>query len=489
MPIVTATIAAAGLASLAIVTRDKVALRNAPHDNAAQQAVLWQGDALEVRASRLGYLQVWDHRRERAGWVRAASVRTTSLQPETAPELLSVTRFLADSPGNESLGIAYAAAYLKAAPAPAIDAEPFDALGRMAERLARRASAKRADEAAAPQLEVAAFYGVAFKSYERDGAMQLCYDGEAFRRVLALPADPHMKTRAALALTRADCIDPAMPVLERQQLDLWRAEVLDRIDTGTYAQLTASEKNQLQMRRAGVWSAIAFQRARRGDDAGPAGQRAMDALAGIDKAELGDEEGRAYDEAALRVSASRWAIEPVVASAAVTTSRPHLALRAGEPGQTCVDLLPAASPTASTLKASTASVTPLASRCTWGVAWLASASVSADGRAAVLAVQPLEAWRELWVFRASAQGWTIDVLPPAPIDPDVGTLEFAGWVPGGHKLLVAREARVDARFMRSFDVLAMESLTVERQLAAPSQLPLFVKWQDAAWKRQSVSLR
>ena len=53
--------------------------KGAPRDSAAQQAVLWQGDALEVRGERFGYLQVYDHRRERAGYVLASQVRGSSL--------------------------------------------------------------------------------------------------------------------------------------------------------------------------------------------------------------------------------------------------------------------------------------------------------------------------------------------------------------------------------------------------------------------------
>src|SRR5436305_9877857 len=109
----------------------------------------------------------------------------------------------------------------------------------MADRLAQRASAgsapnstanvapgaapSRSDTALAAHLEVAARYGVAFKSFERDGAMRICYDGEAFRRVLAMPtSDATERARAALGLTRPECIDPALPVTERQRLDAWR---------------------------------------------------------------------------------------------------------------------------------------------------------------------------------------------------------------------------------------------------------------------------
>jgi hypothetical protein len=470
-----ATLAAlAAAASFAIVTQDNTALRAAPSDNAAQQAQLAPGDLLEVRGQKLDHLQVYDHRRERAGYVRATQVRTTGLQPAEAPQLLAVTRFLRDTPGAESLGIAYVAAYLKAAPAAAIDAEPFDALGTMAERLARRASQRQAGPAVAAQLDGVAAYGVRFTSYEHDGALQLCYDGEAFRRVLAFAAaSAEQRARAALAVTRADCIDPALPPTERQQTERWRAEVLDRVDTTS---LRETLKNRLRLRRAGVWSTIAFDRTRAGESTGAAqaAQRALDELAAIDKTELADDDQADYSEAAVRVGASRWAAEaplPVPGRLTVQASP-------GEPGQTCVSLNDGQA--------------ALARRCTYGAVWLASARAQADGSALALAVQPLAGWRELWVFRrqaGAAGGWTVDVLPPAASEPGLGYVEFAGFVPGGQKMLLAREARVEGRFKRSFEVVSLDTLNVEKQASTPSLLVLFGKWQDAAWKRLTVSLR
>src|SRR5437867_11386040 len=110
--------------TLAIVVQDQAALRAAPRASAAQQAVLWQGDALELRGQRFDHLQVYDHRRERAGYVHASQLRRVSLATTEAPDLLAVLRFLRETPGSEALGIAYAAAYLRAADASAIDAEP-----------------------------------------------------------------------------------------------------------------------------------------------------------------------------------------------------------------------------------------------------------------------------------------------------------------------------------------------------------------------------
>src|SRR5690349_6080237 len=94
----TMPIAHADEATTAIVVQDQVALRAAAHDSAQQQAVLWQGDALEVRGQRQEFLQVYDHRRERAGFVRASQVRVLSSKPEAAPDLLAVARFLRDTP-------------------------------------------------------------------------------------------------------------------------------------------------------------------------------------------------------------------------------------------------------------------------------------------------------------------------------------------------------------------------------------------------------
>ena len=471
-------LAAAALAAVAIVAQDQAALRAAPRDSAAQHALLTQGDLLEIRGQRLDYLHVYDHRRERAGYVRASQMRLTSLQADEAPALLAVLRFLRDSPGSEALGIAYAAAYLTAAPAEAITAEPFDALGGMAERLARRASTAqgRAAETAAAHREAAAQYGVKFVAYERADTIRLCYDGDAFRRVLALASDADQRARAALALTRDDCIDPALPPIERPRLDQWRAQVLDRVDAAQFARLDGTVKNRLRLRRAGVWSSIAFQQARKAQPPQAAAQRALDELAAVDKAELADGDQTEYDDAAMRVGASRWAAaEPAPPQRIPLT----LATEPGAAGETCVSLT----------DSRPGATQPLARRCTYGVAWTASASTSPKGDALALAVQPLDGWRELWLFRRQADGWHIDVLPPAASGPGLGYVEFAGWVPGAGKLLLAREARVDGRHKRSFEVATVDGLATEKQAGTPSLLALFGKWQDPAWKRGTVSLR
>lgn len=478
----------------AIVVQDQASLRAAPRDSAHQQSSLWQGEVLEVRGERLDYLQVWDHKRERGGFIRATDVRRVALTDAEAPALLSVLRFVRDTPGAEALGIGLTAAYLQAAPAQAVSgeegAQAFDALGTLADRLARRASAAMPGKASgasgatlSAHLDVANGYGVRFASYEVDGRMQVCYDGEAFRRVLAMPtAVADQRARAALALTRPECINPDLAAHERAKVQEWQAQVLERVEVST---LSSYLRNRVQMRRASVWSGMAFQQARKavGDPVVAAtAARALAEFAGVSKGDLPDEDQPAYNDAAMRVSAVRWALVPVAATTATPTttgSRPTLVTEPGALGETCVLLVDARS----------SAKEPLLRRCTYGVVWSASASVNREGTAMALAVQPLEGWRELWVMRKTAGGWLVDVLPPAATTPETGVAEWAGWVPGGQQMLVAREARGQGRYRKSFEVVRLDGLTTERVTGDVAALPLFQRWQDPAWKRQTLSLR
>lgn len=468
-------------AALAIVTQDQVVLRAAPRDSAQQQTVLTQGDTLEVRGEKLDYLQVYDHRRERAGYVRVTQVRRTALAVNEAQELLAVARFVRDTPGAEATGIAMVAAYLKAAPAQAIDAEPFDILGTLAERLAKRASnAPKAHETALmAQVDTARHYGIVFRDIERDGRVRLCYDGEAFRRVLALSKDDAQRATAALALTRSDCVDPALLPSQRLAIDQWRAEVLDRVDL---AKLPEHVKNRIRARRASVWSSLAFHEARRivqvaGDPAtNAAATRALDELAAVNKAELSEDDQSAYTEAAIRAGAIRWGAQNALKLA---TSRIKLVVTPGDNGQTCVAFA----------EATRANVPPQALRCTYGIVWPQSFTLNAQGNVATLAVQPLDGWRELWVMKRGEAGWAVDVLPPGGNTPDIGYVEFAGWVPGGNQLLVARELRQDGRMRRTFETVRIDSLLTDRKAEEPSSLSTFYRWQDAQWKKLTVSLR
>ena len=472
------------LAVIAIVTQDQSALRAAPRESAQQQAVLWQGDSLEIRGQKGDYLQVYDHRRERAGYIRATQVRSQSLKPEAAPELLSVLRFLRDTPGSEALGIGYAAAYLAAAPADAINGEAFDALGAMADRLALRASArsgKPGSNAVAAHLEVVAGYGVNMLSFERDGQVQLCYDGDAHRRVLALPSSDKQKALAALALTKHECVSPGLTPVKRFINDNWRADVLDRVETRDLPEVL---KNRLHLRKAGVWASLAYQRARRSELGQPAvqaaGTRAIEELGAINKSELTETDAAAYSDAAIRVGAARWAAEPVLTGKATQpAAKLSVVISAGQPGETCAHLIDAKHDQKN----------PLLTRCTFSVVWPASATANRQGSALALAVQPLDTWREMWVFQQGPDGWSVDVVPPGINSPNLGYIEFAGWVPGEAQLLAARESKGDGRYKQSFEVLRMTTLEVEKQADKPNNLSTFYRWQDPRWKGQTVSLR
>jgi hypothetical protein len=483
---------AASLLTLAIVTQDQASLRAAPRDAAVQQAALWQGDTLEIRGQRMDYLQVYDHRRERAGYIHISQVRTLSLKPADAPELLTVVRFLRETPGAEALGIGYTAAYLKAAPADAMGAEVFDALGTMAERLARRASMKHpkaTSDVISAHTEVAAVYGVTFKGYEQGGSMQLCYNGEAFQRILALPVAPtsatssaqtstqdaEFRAHAALAITRHDCMSADMHPQARLAHDKERMDLLDKVSPAQFTQLSEVSKNRLRLRRAGVSASLAFQQARRLETPTAAAQRSLAELAAVNKAELTDNDLQEYNETAIRVGASRWAAE----TAQPVNTKLTVVTEPGQAGETCVSLV----------ESGKATKEPLIKRCTYGIVWSASASAHPNGQALALAVQPLDTWRELWVFRKTAGQWTVDVLPPASSSPELGYIEFAGWVAGSPHMLLARETKIANRHKRSFEVVRTDSLSTEKQASDSSLLLAFTKWQDTNWKRTTVSLR
>jgi hypothetical protein len=485
-----AATAAAAMTVLAIVAQDHVPLRAAPSASATAHAQLWQGELLEVRGKHLGQLQVYDHRLERAGYIRESDARIIGTTETDAPQLLAVLRFLRDTPGAESLGIAYAATYLKAAPAANITAEAFDALGEMAERLARGATLRQGKlEAVWAHMDVATQYGVRFVSYDSSGgagtgdAVQLCYDGDAFRRVLAMDEagsgakpTPEQRARATLALTRPECVDPALSPRERKAGDQQRADLLDRIDAPAAAQIEEPLRNRLHLRRASVWATVAYDKSRFQEATQAAAQRAFDELAAVDKMELADEDAAAYTEAALRVGAVRWA----AAGAVTVPGRLQVQLQPNESGQTCVRL------TDSWVK----NPPPLAQHCTYGTVWAASAKSMPDGRALALTVQPLDGWSELWVWHQESDGWKLDVLAPETNGPGLGYVEWAGWSPASRgKVLVVREAKTNGRVTRRFEVRRTDTLIAEKAASEPQQLAAFGLWADASWRQETLSLR
>jgi hypothetical protein len=383
-----------------------------------------------------------------------------------------VLRFLREIPGSEALGISYGAAYLKAITPRAMTAEPFDAIAQMAERLADQASGTEHGGDFAPHLEVVEQFGVRMRSFERNGRMRVCYNGELFRRVLAFAgAQPQERAHAVLGLTRPDCIDPDLGPVPRASLNTERAQLLDQIKEDD---LSAILRSRLHARRAAVWASLAYADDRRREPAGAAAQRALAELLAVHPDDLGDDRRSEYLDAVLRVGAIRWA-------GALPAPQPGplvLSAAPGDPGQTCVALEDTHRP----------HVIPIIRRCTYGIVRMASIQAIAQGSALVLAVQPLEGWRELWVFHERAGSWTIDVLSPGLENPEQGYVDFAGYAPGTRRLLIAREVKDGGRFRRSFEEVRLDDLALVRQASSPELLRDFGRWQDATWRRDTVAL-
>ncbi len=461
------------VAALAIVVQDHAALRAAPRSSAVELTALRQGEVIEVRGERTGFLKVYDYHRERGGYLRENAVRQLELSETAAPGLLAVMRFLRGSAGSEALGMSYGAAYLKAVSPRDLTAEPFDAMAEMAERLADQTSGGAAPGAeSGARLEVVERLGVRMRSIERNGRMRVCYDGELFRRVLTLPgAYPDERARAALGLTRPDCIDPDLGPVPRASLDAERSQLLERIEE---VDLNSMMRSRVHARRAGVWASLAYEQDRRRESSGEAAERARAELLEVHPDDLGEDRQAEYLDAVLRVSAIRWA----GASPAAQMGPLTLGEAPGDAGQTCLVLEDARRAHAALVR-----------RCTYGIVRMASVQSIPQGPALVVAVQPLESWRELWVFHPRAGGWTVDVLSPGLDNPEEGYVDFAGYVPGQRRLLIAREVQERGRFRRSFEELRLDDLALVRQASSPELLRDFGRWQDVAWRRDSLSLR
>ena len=278
----------------------------------------------------------------------------------------------------------------------------LDALGTFAERLARRASSgavrtKAADAALSAHLDVAARYGVKFTSIERGGRMQrLLRRRRVPPRARACAPTPEQRARAALALTREECVDPDLRPTERRRVDEWRADVLDGVDV---ARLPAYLRNRVLMRRAARVEqprlpARAQATSRRMRRPARAIARARPA---IDKSELTDDDMRTYADAAMRVErvalgrGARFGAVGAEAAAALVTA----------PGER------RARPASCSSTRSTTRRSPLAQRCTYGVVWAAFGHAeSRRHRARARRAADRHLARDVGVPQ-DADGWTV----------------------------------------------------------------------------------
>jgi len=459
----------------AVIANDHVVLRAAPSRTAAQQSVLWRGDWLEVRGEQRGWLKVYDHRHERPGWVARPSARVVDLDERSAPALRTVVDFLRDAPGSESLGIAYAGLYVKLAPASGIDASLLVSLGTMADRLARRASTEAAGGHAVQQLEVAQSWGIGFASIERADGVRTCYDGAAFRQALALAPSKLDLATAVLGLTEPACEPRIIGATERRVRDEAALALLERVDP---TQVVGPIGNRIRIRRAVIGARLAWALGRGADPkAAAVAGAAVSAFARVDKAELADEDAADFEAAALEVAASRWAAGAPVP---VRKADPKLVLTPGEPGETCI------------------AVNASLPRCTHGQVWASSFRVAPDHASAVLAIEPLPGWLELWLFRRDPDGpdghgghagWTVDILAPATEGPDLGYVELAGWSGDGSRAVIVREAREGGAIHRTWQVLRLDTAVVEKQTSRLADLGVSRSWIAPEWRGRTLALR
>lgn len=464
----------------AIVVEDNTVLRAAADDRAPRQADLAKGDWLELRGETDGFYQVWDHRHLRPGYVRPWRVRTYDVSESSAPDLRAVLMYLRDAPGSESLALSHAALYLKAAPPASVGAEIFDAIGIAADRLARRASGGEAaiDASIATHVEVARSLGVRLEPVVIDEKVRVCYDGEAFRTVLATSDDPVRRARAALRLTSDSCLAPETPALAVAQWNEWRDGVLSRADPAGLPDWLAGE---LHLRRAEVLAWLAYTKARSGELAAAAAaeEGAIAQLALVSKERLLRESRSLHDATAVKVGASRFAVG---AATAVVPEHPKLAFS-----------LSRAADGRASFKVATREAKgkePVVGEiATSGIVWPGSIQVSPDARTVAVAVQLTPTWSEIQVLRRSESGWIADPVVPSIDGPESGYVEPAGFTADGTGLLICRESFLKGKHERLFEVLRPATLTVARSAASMDMIRDFKRSASVAWRGETLAVR
>lgn len=461
--------------SVAMVVEDDTPMLASPEITAPQQAQLWRGDWLEVRGESKGFIKVYDHRHERPGFVAPWRVRSYQADEAHAPALKAIVSFMKDQPGSESLGIGYAALFLRAAPTGTIDAEVIEALATMSHRLAERASStqNRWQKRLLPHhLHVAESYGIEFRNHVVDEeTSSICYDGKAFRRLLAIPASPKAHAHAALALTESRCFPTAPTPREQRELDEWSITVLDKTDPLSVSPYLG---NRLRMRRANSLSRLAYSSARSGDleKAATLSENARNSFLRIDKSQLLKRDESRYARTAMRVASMRWARHLEATRAAKGKTTIAVSLKERSPGETCIRI---------------GNKKRGIERCTYALV-LASSVQQLPGAVAI-SVQPLPGWQELWVFQVQEGEWVVNRMLPATGQPELGYVELAGYVSNGKSILVVREALVEGSTRRRFQRVDRKSMAITTDASSLRRFRTFKNNSSPRWKSETLSLR
>ena len=335
----------------AIVVQDQAALRAAPRDSAPQQALLWQGEVVEVRGERLDYLQVYDYRRERGGFVRASQVRRIDARRRRK---------------RPSCSRSCASCATRRAPKRWASASPRPTCRRRRPRCSRRRwrrSARRARHAsptgwrgarrpascarkAADAALVRASRGrgaLRRQVHELSSATGACRSATTATRFAACwrcARQPEQRARAALALTRPECVDPHLPPAAAPRASTSGAP---KCSSGRRRRrCPAISSNRVLMRRAAVWSSarLPARAQRRARGRGAAAARAGGAGRASIKAELTDDDAR--DLQRCRDARQRVALGGGAGSGRSGAEPRHLVtVRRAAPGETCLLLVDA----------------------------------------------------------------------------------------------------------------------------------------------------
>jgi hypothetical protein len=253
---------------------------------------------------------------------------------------------------------------------------------------------------------------------------------------------------------------------ERQAHDAAALALLEHVDP---TRASGPLGNRVRLRRAMIGARLAWAIARNGDAARAAkvASAAVDAFAGVDRSEVADDDEDDVQFAAVEIAASRWAAVPGPTQGNDTLK---LALEAGGLGETCI------------------AVESSPKQCTHGQVWASSFRVGPNRRAAVLAVEPLPGWLELWMFRRAGDGWTVDVLAPSTDGVDLGYVELAGWSPDGTRAVVVRENRAGGVVHRVWQTLRTDTLALDKQTSTLAALDVR-PWIAAEWRGRTLALR